>query len=95
MAEPAAAWRADPPAPAAQPAAGGGPRNAERIDAEARKAEADFRSAAGKTEPGRSTAAARRSAALQTFFVANAGRSLLPAGETSGAVSPQLKSEEP
>lgn len=37
----------------------------------------------------------RRSAALQTFFVANAGRSLLPAGETSGALSPQLKSEEP
>lgn len=95
VAEPAAAWRADPPPPAAQPAAGRSARNAEQINAEARKAEADFRSAAGKTEPARATAAARRSAALQTFFVANAGRSLLPAGETSGAVSPQLKSEEP
>lgn len=39
--------------------------------------------------------AARRSAALQTFFVANAGRGLMPAGETSGALSPSLKNEEP
>jgi type IV secretion system protein TrbL len=43
---------------------------------------------------GRSPAT-RRSAALQAFFVANAGRSLLPGGETSGSISPQLKPEEP
>ncbi len=37
----------------------------------------------------------RRNAALQAFFTANAGRSLLPAGETSGTLAPNLKSEEP
>lgn len=35
-----------------------------------------------------------RSAALQAFFVANAGRGLLPSGESSGVLSPTLKSEE-
>jgi type IV secretion system protein TrbL len=39
--------------------------------------------------------AARRSAAFQAFFVANAGRGLLPAAESSGAVQPNLKPEEP
>lgn len=37
----------------------------------------------------------RRSAALQAFFAANAGRSLLPAAETSGTLAPDLKTEEP
>ncbi|MFN3511860.1 MAG: P-type conjugative transfer protein TrbL [Phenylobacterium sp.] len=37
----------------------------------------------------------RRSAAVRAFFAANAGRSLLPAGESSGAIAPQLKTEEP
>jgi type IV secretion system protein TrbL len=36
----------------------------------------------------------RRSAALQAFFAANAGRSLLPAAETSGTLAPSLKSED-
>ena len=37
---------------------------------------------------------AGRSAALQAFFVANAGRSLLPGHEASGALTPPLKDEE-
>jgi len=37
----------------------------------------------------------RRGAALQAFFLANAGRALLPGNETSGALSPHLKDEEP
>lgn len=35
-----------------------------------------------------------RSAALQAFFVANTGRGLMPAGETSGALSPRIRPEE-
>lgn len=35
-----------------------------------------------------------RSAALQAFFLANTGRNLMPAGETSGALKPTLKPEE-
>ena len=38
--------------------------------------------------------AAGRSAALQTFFIANSGRGLMPAGETSGALSPRIRPEE-
>ena len=33
-------------------------------------------------------------AALQAFFIANAGRGLLPSSETSGVLSPNLKTEE-
>jgi type IV secretion system protein TrbL len=36
----------------------------------------------------------RRNSALQAFFVANAGRSLLPGHEASGALTPPLKDEE-
>ncbi|AQR63616.1 P-type conjugative transfer protein TrbL [Brevundimonas sp. LM2] len=39
-------------------------------------------------------APASRSAALQAFFVANSGRGLMPAGETSGSLSPSIRSEE-
>ncbi|QYF88214.1 P-type conjugative transfer protein TrbL [Brevundimonas sp. PAMC22021] len=35
-----------------------------------------------------------RSAALQAFFVANAGRGLMPAGESSGALKPTVTSED-
>lgn len=35
-----------------------------------------------------------RSAALQAFFLANTGRGLMPSGETSGVLSPNLKTEE-
>ncbi len=67
------------------------------LDRETEKARADFHKAASTSPPG---AAARsrapgRSAALQTFFVANAGRGLMPSGETSGTLSPNLKTEEP
>ena len=36
-----------------------------------------------------------RSRALQAFFVANASRGLAPSSETSGALSPNLRTEEP
>lgn len=70
------------------------------IDREAESARGDFHRAAaagasggtGHTVPTRQ---AGRSAALQAFFVANAGRGLLPAGESSGVLSPDLKTEEP
>lgn len=38
--------------------------------------------------------AAGRSAALQAFFVANSGRALMPAGESSGALKPTVRSED-
>jgi len=49
-------------------------------------------------DPGRpassSGAAGRRSTAMQTFLIANSGRGLMPAGETSGALPARIKSEE-
>jgi type IV secretion system protein TrbL len=69
-----------------------------RRQAETALARADFhRALDAKGDPTTTTALARarRSAALQTFFAANAGRSLLPSGESSGALPPQLKPEEP
>jgi type IV secretion system protein TrbL len=57
---------------------------------------ASVRSEAARSTVGSGRAAgAARPAALQAFFVANAGRGLLPSGESSGVVSPSLKSEEP
>jgi type IV secretion system protein TrbL len=35
-----------------------------------------------------------RSAALQAFFLANSGRSLMPAGESSGTLKPTVKPED-
>jgi hypothetical protein len=32
---------------------------------------------------------------MQAFLLANTARALAPANETTGAVSPELKSEEP
>jgi type IV secretion system protein TrbL len=58
---------------------------------ETRREEATGRAAGG---PGGARAAAGRSQALQAFFIANTGRGLLPAGETSGVLSPNLKTEE-
>ena len=99
--EAAARWEEPAPAPAPAAASAGQSRAdapsrpAEQIDAEARRAERDFKAAAARSSrPNRPAPSTRRSAALQSFFVANAGRSLLPGGETSGSVSPQLKSEE-
>jgi type IV secretion system protein TrbL len=88
--------RADPP-PAAPRAAAGDPAERRR-QAETSQARADFHRALD-AQPDPPTAASgartRRSAALQTFFAANAGRSLLPSGESSGSLPPQLKPEEP
>jgi len=85
------------------PASGGAPtdrtagavRPGAAIAREARAAEADFHRSASGAQGGRTGGQGpRRAAALQAFFVANAGRGLMPAGETSGAVSPSLKREE-
>ena len=75
---------------------GAGPgRKPEIIAREAEAARRDFhRAAAGVDAPARGRSQTR-SAALQAFFVANAGRGLMPSGETSGVLSPSLKTEEP
>ena len=87
--------------PSAEPASStpsGSGRSTDQINREAAGAKAQFQRAASagadgeRSQPSR---AAQRSAALQTFFAANAGRGLLPASETSGAVQPGLKPEEP
>lgn len=78
-----------PPAAGAQPAAPG--RAPQTIEAEAARAHADFRSALrGRPSPP----AGGRSSAMQAFFAANAARSLLPGSESSGTLSPQLKTRE-
>jgi len=69
-------------------------RPAGKIAAEAQTARADFhRAAAGSAGSGGARPPARAQA-LQAFFVANAGRGLMPAGETSGVLSPNLRTEE-
>jgi len=71
-------------------------RSPESIAAETEGARRDFhRAAAGSPGAGSARRPQGRSAALQAFFIANAGRGLLPAGETSGVLSPKLKTEEP
>lgn len=71
-------------------------RSQQAIAAETEAARRDFhRAAAGSPGAGSSRRPPGRSAALQAFFIANAGRGLLPAGETSGVLSPTLKTEEP
>lgn len=108
--EPAAAWhpRAEPGGGAAGEATGeatsasGAPesskdppdRPAGTIEAEARTAKSDFYRAASRPAATAAGNPRGRSAALQAFFVANAGRGLLPSGETSGVLSPNLKTEE-
>lgn len=88
------------PGPQSGPSSGPGPSSGGKAagpttpTAEGRKAQADFHralaepeSAAGKPKRG------ERHAALQAFFVANAGRSLLPANEAGGGgLAPNLKS---
>ena len=72
-----------------------GARPSGRAASEAAQAERSFHRALAAERQPPAAERSRRSAAVQSFFVANAGRSLLPSGETSGAMSPQLKSEEP
>lgn len=78
------------------PMGGSGPApKPETIAREAETARRDFhRAAAEGGAPARGRRQGR-SAALQAFFVANAGRGLMPSGETSGVLSPSLKTEEP
>lgn len=70
-----------------------GGRPAATIARETETARAGFqRAMAGQgARAGRPPA---RAAALQAFFIANAGRGLLPSSETSGVLSPNLKTEE-
>ena len=79
--------------------ASGGPRPGRKPEVIARESEAarrDFHKAAGGgVVPTEGARPQGRSAALQAFFVANAGRGLMPSGETSGVLSPSLKTEEP
>ena len=71
-----------------------GGRSPGTIAAEGRTARADFHRAASRPATAAGSNPRGRSAALQAFFVANAGRGLLPSGETSGVLSPNLKTEE-
>ncbi|WP_313552695.1 P-type conjugative transfer protein TrbL [Brevundimonas sp.] len=90
---------------AANDEAGGGPdggmgggarpgRPAEKIAAEAQAARSHFHRAAARPGTAGGAKPHGRAQALQAFFVANAGRGLMPAGETSGVLSPNLRTEE-
>jgi len=68
------------------------PAGSERETEAARR---DFHRAANTDDVRRTGDRSRRNSALQAFFVANAGRGLLPGNETSGTIGPQLKDEEP
>jgi type IV secretion system protein TrbL len=79
--------------PAKGSGSGTGTRPAATVAAETETARRDFHKAAarpGDTAP-RGTG---QSSALRAFFVANAGRSLLPSSETSGVLNPNVKTEE-
>jgi type IV secretion system protein TrbL len=99
-----------PGAPAPDPSGGSAPSSSppantaapddaeQRREGETAQARAAFhRALAAPADSSQPAAAvrARRSAALQTFFAANAGRSLLPSGESSGSAPPQLKPKDP
>jgi type IV secretion system protein TrbL len=74
---------------------GAGPqRKPETLAREAEAARRDFHRAAAGDEAPAKIKPQHRSAALQAFFVANAGRGLMPSGETSGVLLPSLKTEE-
>ena len=108
VSEPAVAWQprqatgsasseASEPAGAANDGAGGEARPgrpAEKIAAEAQAARSDFHRAAARSAASGGSRPPARAQALQAFFVANAGRGLMPAGETSGVLSPNLRTEE-
>ncbi|WP_293469453.1 P-type conjugative transfer protein TrbL [Phenylobacterium sp.] len=83
------------PAPSPGPDAPGSSADTDRLARETEAARRDFQRAVDAyLASSRSTARARRNSALQAFFVANAGRSLLPGHEASGAVTPPLEDEE-
>jgi type IV secretion system protein TrbL len=78
------------------PASGGGGASATGgPDASDRARPDEAPAAAGRRTGAAADPRQRRSAAVQAFFIANTGRALAPANETTGAISPQLKPEEP
>lgn len=83
---------ARPAGAASEPSGPGRPEA--KVSSEADQARKDFSAA---LEPGARERRERRerSPLIQSFFAANAGRSLLPGNESSGALSPQIKPEEP
>lgn len=84
-------------APGAGGVASGGPRPAAQIAREGEAARRDFHRATAASpdgDGGRGPRRAGRSGALHAFFIANSGRSLMPASEASGALSPRLKAED-
>nr|WP_295238837.1 P-type conjugative transfer protein TrbL [uncultured Brevundimonas sp.] len=80
---------AKPPSPESSgpPSGKAGPQ----AEIRSRPSLSEDRPLAGSAKGGR---AAGRSAALQAFFIANAGRALMPAGENSGALKPTVRSED-
>ena len=62
---------------------------------ETETARRDFHRAVQNGERRAPRGASGRSRALQAFFVANAGRGLAPSSETSGVLTPNLRTEEP
>jgi type IV secretion system protein TrbL len=73
-------------APEARPAA--------TLARESAQARSEFHRAASTGRGGATPRPQGRAAALQAFFVANTGRGLMPGGENSGVLSPNLKTEE-
>ncbi len=69
-------------------------RPEEILTREAEQARRDFHRAATSTPAPPPSRRGARSAALQTFFIANAGRGLMPSAESSGVLSPSLRTEE-
>lgn len=79
-----------------EPGGLGGARPAGVVAREAEAARARFhQAAAARGDSAGGSRLSSRSAALQAFFVANAGRGLMPSGENSGVLTPSLKTEEP
>jgi len=95
-AEPSFGGTAQDASPGGETSAGGagGGRSAATVAREAEAARARFHRAAAEGPAGAPTRPHGRSAALQAFFIANAGRGLLPS-DSSGVLSPNLKTEEP
>lgn len=82
-----------PPAPAPGEPSAAPARPPRQIEQEAAKARSEFE-AAVRRRPAPGAEKGRQARALQAFFAANAARSLLPGSETSGTLSPQLKTRE-
>jgi type IV secretion system protein TrbL len=81
--------------PAGAPGGEPSPRSAGAIQQEPAAVQRDLdRAAKDRRHVAPNRSRGGRGAALQAFFVANAGRGLLPGNESSGAITPQLRDEE-